>query len=171
MAAVCCMGCMGCIGLQGSGTERVCCISVLYSTRDFDLATMVGVGLLGRWKSIYMPQGVYPGVWKCISYLLPTMVARSKSRVLYKTVIQHTRSVPEPCKPIQPIQPIQHTAVIQPIHHTAPYTTPLAAAEGDGGGVSVRVARAERVRGGVTIWKCGLCCGWAELKGRRINDL
>ena len=66
---------------------------------------MVGVGLLGRWKSIYMPQGVYPGVWKCISYLLPTMVARSKSRVLYKTVIQHTRSVPEPCNLYSPYSP------------------------------------------------------------------
>ena len=44
---------------------------------------MVGVGLLGRWKSICMPQGVYPGVWKCISYLLPTMVARSIFRDQY----------------------------------------------------------------------------------------
>ena len=41
----------------------------------------VGVGLLGRWKPICMPQGLYPGVWKCISYLLPAMVARSISRV------------------------------------------------------------------------------------------
>ena len=49
-AVWCCMGCMGCIGLQGSGTGRACCIMYIYSTRDFDLATMVGVGLLGRWK-------------------------------------------------------------------------------------------------------------------------
>ena len=38
------------------------------------------------------------------------MVARSKSRVLYKTVlyISYTRTVSRACKPIQPIQPIQH---------------------------------------------------------------
>ena len=46
---------------------------------------MVGVGLLGRWKSICMPQGVYPGVWKCIYHIIPAthyLVAGSAAKCL-----------------------------------------------------------------------------------------
>ena len=67
-------------------------------SRKIDLATMVGVGLLGRWKSICMPQGVYPGVWKCISYLLPTMVARSIFRDQYLVLIHLPLMVTRNCR-------------------------------------------------------------------------
>ena len=79
---------------------------------DLRYATMVGVGLLGRWKSICMPQGVYPGVWKCISYLLPTMVARSIFRDQYLVLIHLPHPVTRNCIGYTAIQHIHQIYIL-----------------------------------------------------------
>ena len=87
---------------------------------------MVGVGLLGRWKSICMPQGVYPGVWKCISYLLPTMVARSIFRDQYLVLIHLPRPVPRNCMRLYGLYSYTaytaYTSLYIAIHNTALYS-------------------------------------------------